>query len=85
MHQGKTLIFGTMQGLCNEERRVYQRPAFTRRQLALGVAVVSLGIGLLRLAEGMLAGQPVLVTIGLIVLAGSLVLLAAVLWWPGWG
>lgn|GEM_PF-2463914 len=64
---------------------MYQRPAFTRRQLALGVAVVSLGIGLLRLAEGMLAGQPVLVTIGLIVLAGSLVLLAAVLWWPGWG
>lgn len=54
------------------------------RRLALIVAIVSAGIGLLRLSEGLLAGPAVLVTIGLIVLGGSLMLLAAALWWPGW-
>ena len=65
-------------------RRIFSEGPFSRRRLALIVAIVSAGIGLLRLGEGLMAGPPALVTIGLIVLAGSLVLLAAALWWPGW-
>jgi hypothetical protein len=57
---------------------------FSRRRLALIVAIASAGIGLLRLSEGLIVRQPALVAIGLIVLAGSLLLLAAALWWPGW-
>ncbi len=57
---------------------------FSHRRLALAVAIVSAGIGLLRLSEGLLVGPPALIVIGLIVLAGSLILLAAALWWPGW-
>ena len=57
---------------------------FSRRRLALIVAIVSAGIGLLRLSEGLMVRQPALVAIGLLVLARSQLLLAAALWWPGW-
>lgn len=57
---------------------------FSRRRLALIVAIVSAGIGLLRLSEGLMVRQRALVAIGVIVLAGSLLLLAAALWWSGW-
>ena len=57
---------------------------FSRRRLALIVAIVSAGIGLLRLSEGLMVRQPALVAIGMIVLAGSLLLLATALWWSGW-